>query len=88
MSDKVANVSLNRRIPRKANDPRPAMPVAARAPNIIECNADGRVGVAALHGEIEVDHRAARVARDDEPVVLPRERGANCRPEPFSLLCG
>ena len=48
------------------DDPRPAMTVAARAANIVEGNADRRVGVAALHGQIEINDRAARLTRDDE----------------------
>ena len=52
--------------PRKADDPRPTVTVAARAANIVEGNADRRVGVAALHGQIEINDRAARLTRDDE----------------------
>ena len=59
-----ASPPLDRRIPRKADDPSPAMTVAARAAHIAEGNADRRVGIAALHGQIEVDHRVAGVARD------------------------
>ena len=57
---------LDRWIPRKADDPRPTVTVAARAANIVEGNADRRVGVAALHGQIEINDRAARLTRDDE----------------------
>ena len=46
------------------------MTVAARAPNVVECNADRRVGIAALHGQIEIDDGVARITRDDEPVML------------------
>ena len=35
---------LDRWIPRKADDPRPTVTVAARAANIVEGNADRRVG--------------------------------------------
>ena len=41
------------------------MTVAARATHIVERNADRRVGIAALHGEIEIDHGVARITRDD-----------------------
>ena len=64
------------------------MTVAARAPNIVERNADRRVGVAALHGQVKVDDRAAGVAGDDVPVMLRRERGGYCRPEPRGLFRG
>ena len=61
-----ASSPLDRWIPRKADDPRPTVTVAARAANIVEGNADRRVGVAALHGQIEINDRAARLTRDDE----------------------
>ena len=64
------------------------MTVAARAANIIESNTDRRIGVAPLHGQIEVDDGAAGVARDDEPVMLRGERGGDRRPEPCGLLRG
>ena len=50
-----ASPPLDRRIPRKADDPRPDMTVAARAPDIVERNADRRIGIAALHGQIKID---------------------------------
>ena len=55
---------------RKADDPRPAVTIAARTAHIVENNADRRVGVAALQGQIEIDHRVASVARDDKPVMF------------------
>ena len=64
------------------------MTVAVRTPNIVECNADRRVGIAALHGQIEIDDGVARITRDDEPMMLRRERCAYCRPEPRRLLRG
>ena len=64
------------------------MTVAARTPNIVESNADRRVGVAALHGQIKINDRVARIARDDEPVMLRRERSGYCRPEPCGLFRG
>ena len=60
----------NRRIAREADDPRQAMTVAARAPNVVERNPDQRVGISSLHGEIEIDDGVAGVTRDDEPVML------------------
>jgi len=81
-------VFSNRRIPRKANDPRPAVTVAAGAANIVEGNANWRIGIAALHRQIEIDDGIAGVARDDEPVMFRRERSAYCRPEPCGLLGG
>jgi len=50
------------------------MPIAARAANVVEGNADRRVGIAALHGQIEVDDGVASVTRDDEPMMVRRER--------------
>ena len=47
----------------KAGDPHSAMPIAARAANIVERNADRRVGIAALHGQIEW---CRSITRDDE----------------------
>ena len=64
------------------------MPITTRAPNIVERNADRRVGIAALHRQIEIDDGIAGVARDDEPVMFRRERSAYCRPEPCGLLGG
>ena len=64
------------------------MTVAARAPNIVERNADRRVGIAALHRQIEIDDGVAGVAGDDEPVMLRGERGGDRRPEPCGLLRG
>ena len=64
------------------------MPIAARAANIVEHNADRRVGIAALHSQIEIDDGVAGVARDDEPVMFRRERSTYCRPEPSGLLRG
>ena len=46
------------------------MPVTTRASNIVEGNADRRVGIAALHGQIEVDDGVASITSDDEPVML------------------
>ena len=83
-----ASPPLDRLIPRKADDPRATVTIATRAPNVVECNADGRVGIAALHGQVKVDHRVAGVAGDDEPVMLRRERSGYCRPEPRGLLRG
>ena len=42
------------------------MTIAARAANIVESNADRRIGIAPLHGQIEIDDGVARDARDDE----------------------
>ena len=64
------------------------MTIAARAPNIAEGNADRRVGIAALHGQIELDDGVASVARDDEPVMLRRERSGYGRLELCSLFRG
>jgi len=46
------------------------MTIAARAANIVERNADRRIGIAALHGQIESGDGVAGVVRDNEPVVL------------------
>ena len=51
------------------------MAVAARAANIVEGNADRRVGIARLHCQIEINDRAASVTREVEPVMLRGERG-------------
>ena len=64
------------------------MTIAARASNIVERNADRCVGIAALHGQIEVDDGVASIARDDEPMMFGGERGAYCRPEPRGLFRG
>ena len=64
------------------------MPVTAWAANIVEGNADRRVGIAALHGQIELDDGVASVARDDEPVMLRRERSGYGRLELCSLFRG
>ena len=61
----------------KAGDPHSAMPIAARAANIVERNADRRVWVTSLYGQIEINDRTASVTRDDEPVMLRRERGGD-----------
>ena len=79
---------LDRWIPRKADHPRPTVTVAARAANIVEGNADRRIGVAALDAQIKVNNGVAGIARDDEPVMLRRKRGTYCRPEPCNLLRG
>jgi hypothetical protein len=50
------------------------MPIAARAANIVERNANRRVWITALHRQIEIDDAVASVTRDDEPVMLRRER--------------
>jgi len=47
----------------------------------------GASGLAPLHGQVEIDHGAARVATDHKPMVLGRERRADRRPEP-SLAAG
>ena len=64
------------------------MTITARAANVVEGNADRRVGIAALHSQIEIDDGVAGVARDDEPVMLRRKRSAYCRPEPRGFLRG
>ena len=61
------------------------MPIAARAANVVEGNADRRVGIAALHGQVEIDDGVARITCDDELVMLRRERRAYCRSEPLRL---
>jgi hypothetical protein len=38
------------------------MPIAARAEDIVEGNADRCLGIAALHGQVEVDDRVAGIA--------------------------
>ena len=55
------------------DDPRPTVTIAARAQNIVETNADKRIGISPLHGEIEINDGVASVARDDELVMLRRE---------------
>ena len=57
-------MSSDRRIPREADDPRPTVAIAAQASNVVERNADGRVGIAALHGQIEIDDGVAGITRD------------------------
>jgi hypothetical protein len=44
------------------------MTVAARAANIVESNADRRIRIAALHGEIEIDDGVTSITCNDEPV--------------------
>jgi uncharacterized membrane protein len=51
-----------------------------RAPNVVERNTDQRIGIAPLHGQIEVDDDVAGVVGDDEPMMLRRERSGDCRP--------
>ena len=46
------------------------MTVAARASNVVEGNADRRIGIAALHGQIKIDDGVGRIARDDEPMMF------------------
>ena len=48
------------------------MPIAARAANVVESNADRRVGIAALHGQIEIDDGIASIAHDYKPMVFGR----------------
>ena len=83
-----ASPPLDRLIPRKADDPRATVTIATRAPNVVECNADGRVGIAALHGQVEINDGVASVARYYKPVMFGCERSAYCRPEPCGLLGG
>jgi hypothetical protein len=73
-----SNLSTALLIQRKGDDPSPTVTIAA---NVVERNADGRVRVAVLHGQIEVIDGAASVTRDDEPVMLRR-------PEPCGLFRG
>ena len=75
-------------MPRQRSDPRPTVTIAARTANIVDSNADRGIGIAALHGQIEVDDGVAGLAHDDKPVMLRRERRAYCRPEPGRLLRG
>jgi hypothetical protein len=63
-------------IPRQADNPRPTVTVAARAANIVECNADWRVGIAAFHCQVEIDDGVAGIARDDEPVCFDASAAA------------
>jgi formylmethanofuran dehydrogenase subunit C len=64
------------------------MPVAARAANVVEGDADQCLGIAALHGRVEINDRVASVAGDDQPVMLGREGRAYGRPEPRRLSRG
>jgi hypothetical protein len=53
-------LSSDPRLP--ANNARAPVTIAARAPNIIPRNADRRIRVTPLHGEIKINDRAATVA--------------------------
>jgi len=57
----ASQVFSNRCIPRKADDPSPAVTVTTRAPDIVERNADRRVGVAALHRRLSGEAATSRL---------------------------
>ena len=46
------------------------MTLTARASNVVECDADRRVGIATLHGQIEINDDTASIARDDRPMMF------------------
>lgn len=61
------------------------MAVAARAAEAPQRNAHRGFRVARLHAQVEVHHRAAAVAADDQPRMLRGDRRGDFRPEPNGL---
>jgi hypothetical protein len=61
---------------------RSRMPLQRGQPTSRWRNADGGFRVARLHAQIQIDHGAASVASDHQPMMLRHERGSNLRPEP------
>ena len=59
----------NRRGLRQRDNPWPSMPIAARALNIPRCHANGRLRVARLNAQVQVDNSAAAVAVDGGPLI-------------------
>ena len=46
------------------------MPIAARALHVTERNTDRGFWIARLHAQVQIDHRAATVAGDNQPVMF------------------
>ena len=77
----------DRRLLRQPHDARAAMAVAARAAEVPQCDAHRGFRIARLHAQVEINHRAAAVAADDQPRMPRGDRGGDLGPEPhrFSL---
>jgi hypothetical protein len=62
------------------------MPVAARAANVVEHNADRPLGIAALHSQIKIDDRAASAGSETAVTELLRPApDAICSGDRFNL---
>ena len=55
---------------RQRDDARPAVAVAARALHVAQRDANGGLRVARLNAQVQIDHGAATVAGDHQPVML------------------
>ena len=69
-------------------DPRPAVPVAARAAEILKNNTNGCFRVAGLHSNVQIAGHAAGIAHNDRPRGLRGQRGRDLGPEPSEAARG
>src|SRR5262249_28039483 len=65
---------------------RPTMPIATRAKHLTQGHTNGRLRVARLHAQVQVNNGAAAVAVDHKPMVLGDQRRAYRRPKPGPAL--
>jgi hypothetical protein len=64
------------------------MPIAARAPSVIERDADRRILIAPLKCQVKINDGAATIAGNHKPMMFGNQRRAYRRPKPNSLfLC-
>lgn len=64
------------------------MAVAAGTAHIAKHYANGRIGIARLHPQVQIGHAVATIARDEDPGMLCGEGSGNLRPEPCRPVCG
>jgi hypothetical protein len=57
-------------MPRQCNDARAAMPIATRAVHVAKRKTNRSFSVAWLHAQVQVNHGAAAITGDNQPVML------------------
>jgi hypothetical protein len=73
---------------RQPDDARAAIAVTARALDPTQRHTDGSLRVARLNAQVQVNHGAATVTVDNQPMMFGNERGGNLGPEPRLAISG
>jgi hypothetical protein len=71
MANKETNGShSNRRMPCQCNDARPAISIAARTLHVMQDDPNGSLRVTRLNTQIQINHSAAAITVDNQPVMF------------------